>query len=162
MLLGVRYGGSTRIHGLPLDLRCEGHFVVCPWSVSSAGIPYRWLGPIVPVKDLPTLDPTWLRQDQPKQLAVTPDPALDENQRLRRARAYVARIEGAVSGNRGHDCTIRVAGVLIQKFGLTIDQAWPIFLEWNQTCEPPWSEKELLHKLQDALRLRPLFRKEDV
>ena len=40
---------------------------------------------------------------------------------VRRARAYLARVEGAVSGQRGHDRTMRAAGILIQKFGLTID-----------------------------------------
>ena len=71
-----------------------------------------------------------------------------------RARAYLVHIDGAISGQHGHNHTMRVAGILIQKFGLTIDEALPLILEWNQRCEPPWSEKELLHKLQDAYRLR--------
>ena len=41
--------------------------------------------------------------------------------------------------------------------GAAIEQALPLFRLWNQTCEPPWSEKELLHKLQDAFRLRSCF-----
>src|SRR5205807_5418559 len=78
----------------------------------------------------------------------------DSGVMIRRARGYIANIEGAISGYRGHDRTMRVAGVLVQKFGLSIEQAMPLFFEWNEQCEPPWSEKELLHKLQDAHRLR--------
>jgi putative DNA primase/helicase len=40
--------------------------------------------------------------------------------------------------------------VLIQGFGLSIDQARPLLRDWNRRCEPPWSERELEHKLQDA------------
>ena len=73
---------------------------------------------------------------------------------VRRARSYLAHIEGAKAGDRGHDRTFRVACVLAIKFGLTMQQAWPLINEWNEQCEPPWSEKELLHKLQDAFKLR--------
>ena len=65
------------------------------------------------------------------------------------------RNRGRHQRERGHDRTMRAACVLVQKFGLSIAQAWPLFLEWNEQCEPPWSEKELLHKLHDAARLRP-------
>lgn len=76
---------------------------------------------------------------------------------MRRAAGYLSRIEGAISGQSGHNRTFRVACVLVQRFGLRIEQAWPLFQLWNQTCEPPWSDKELLHKLQDAFRLRSGF-----
>src|SRR5437763_726333 len=77
------------------------------------------------------------------------EPIEDADVMVRRARAYIAHVEGAISGQRGHDRTMRMAGILIQKFGLSIEQAWPLILEWNRQCEPPWSERELLHKLQD-------------
>src|SRR5207249_4186347 len=86
-------------------------------------------------------------------------PSDDGDVMVRRARAYLAHVEGAVSGQRGHDRTMRVAGILIQKFGLSIEQAWPLFLAWNEQCEPPWSAKELLHKLQDAERLKSRYLK---
>ena len=69
-----------------------------------------------------------------------------------RARAYVLKIPGAVSGKGGHNTTFRVACTLIQKFGLSIDQAIGPFLEWNKSCQPPWSKAELVHKLQDAAK----------
>jgi hypothetical protein len=96
----------------------------------------------------------WTRQRSRRRVKPATSPEDPEDQLLRRARAYLATIEGAISGQRGHDRTFRAACVLVQKFGLTVAQALPLLLEWNETCEPPWSEKELLHKLQDAERLR--------
>lgn len=68
-----------------------------------------------------------------------------------RARAYVAAIPGAVSGAGGHDQTFSVVCSLV-RFGLSPDEAWPLLLEYNQRCQPQWSERELRHKLDDAFR----------
>jgi hypothetical protein len=67
-----------------------------------------------------------------------------------RAAAYVAKIPGAVSGQNGHDRTFHVACVLVKGFGLSRDEAWPIITTWNATCEPPWTDRELQHKLRSA------------
>jgi hypothetical protein len=67
-----------------------------------------------------------------------------------RARARVDKIPGAVSGQGGHDRTYHVACLLIEGFGLSVDEALPIMRSWNETCNPPWSEADLLHKLEDA------------
>jgi hypothetical protein len=69
---------------------------------------------------------------------------------LNRARLYLAKVPGAVSGDGGHSQTFKVAIKLIHGFALTIEQAWPLFSEWNQRCSPPWTIKELEHKLEDA------------
>ena len=42
---------------------------------------------------------------------------------------------------------------LVHGFALSRAQAWPIMLEFNARCDPPWSEKELAHKLDDAAKL---------
>ena len=67
-----------------------------------------------------------------------------------KARARIARIPGAVSGQGGHDATYRVACLLVEGFALSVADAMPIMQDWNQTCDPPWSEAELLHKLESA------------
>ena len=59
----------------------------------------------------------------------------------------------AISGNRGHDATFAVAAVLVHGFAFSRDLAWPIMLEFNARCDPPWSEKDLDHKLDDATKL---------
>jgi putative DNA primase/helicase len=70
--------------------------------------------------------------------------------RQRRAAAYLARIPGAVSGQRGHDQTFHAACVLVKGFGLTIDEARPLLHDWNKSCAPPWNRAELEHKLKSA------------
>lgn len=69
---------------------------------------------------------------------------------VKRAAAYVERIEPAVSGQRGHSRTFRVACVLAQRFGLTREEAMPILEEFNQRCTPPWREKDLARKYDQA------------
>ena len=69
------------------------------------------------------------------------------------ARAYIRKIPGAISGNGGHNVTFKVARVLVRDFALSEHDAMTLFQEWNETCEPPWSESELRHKLHDASKL---------
>ncbi len=68
-----------------------------------------------------------------------------------RARAYVEKMPGAISGAGGHDATFAVACKLVE-FGLSPDDAWLLLCEYNRRCEPAWSENQLRHKLEDAFR----------
>ena len=69
-----------------------------------------------------------------------------------RARAYLAKLPPAVAGNGGHRATFAAACRLVE-FGLTIEQAAPLFAAWNEThCSPKWTETELSHKLADAFK----------
>jgi len=56
----------------------------------------------------------------------------------------------AISGQSGHNTTFKVACILTQRFGLTEEEGLAVIEEWNQTCEPPWNEKDLRKKLKDA------------
>jgi hypothetical protein len=76
--------------------------------------------------------------------------AIDRQSVMDRAAKYVAKMDQAVSGERGHDTTFHVACTLVLGFGLLPDEAWPIIAEWNQRCAPPWSEKDLRRKLDEA------------
>lgn len=67
-----------------------------------------------------------------------------------RARRYVGKMPAAVSGGGGHNATFHVACVLVQGFGLSPEQAFPLIAEFNQRCDPPWTEKDLWHKLRGA------------
>ncbi len=69
-----------------------------------------------------------------------------------RAEAYVSRIEPAISGSGGHNQTYKVACVLTHGFNLTKGEAFPILRQWNRHCQPPWTDGELEHKLDSALR----------
>jgi hypothetical protein len=67
-----------------------------------------------------------------------------------RARKYLAKMPPAVSGQGGHDATFHAACTLVLGFGLGRTQALTLLSEWNERCDPPWSEKELEHKIDDA------------
>ena len=70
-----------------------------------------------------------------------------------RARRYVEKMPPAISGSGGHNALFAVARVLIHGFDLPEDDAWQILIEYNARCIPPWSERELRHKLSAAGKL---------
>lgn len=67
-----------------------------------------------------------------------------------RARAYIKKMPDAIQGENGSTACFNVARTLVRGFALSIDDAMPILKEYNQSCTPPWSEKELQHKLKSA------------
>jgi hypothetical protein len=70
---------------------------------------------------------------------------------LRRAAAYLDRIPPAISGSGGHSQTYAAATAMVHGFGLDPDAAFNLLWDrYNPRCKPPWSEKELRHKLSDA------------
>lgn len=71
---------------------------------------------------------------------------------LDRALAYLAKLPPAVSGSGGHDATLRAACECV-RFGLSDDEAMAALAEFNQRCQPSWSEHELAHKIADARKL---------
>lgn len=70
----------------------------------------------------------------------------------RRARDYLAQLPPAISGCRGHDTTFMAACWLV-RFGLGNRDAMTLLREFNERCQPPWTEKELSHKLDDARKI---------
>lgn len=69
-----------------------------------------------------------------------------------RAINYVRKMPPGVAGQKGSNATYSAAVALVHGFAMTIPEAKEILLEYhNPFCQPPWSEKELQHKLEDAL-----------
>jgi|SRR6266478_2710480 hypothetical protein len=68
---------------------------------------------------------------------------------------YVAACPVAVSGEHGHDTTLKLAIALVHGFDLSPDMAWEFIQAWNQKCMPPWSERDLRRKLNEAEKLTP-------
>jgi KaiC/GvpD/RAD55 family RecA-like ATPase len=90
---------------------------------------------------------------------------------VERAIKYLAKMPPAVSGQGGHNRCFHAACILVLGFGLSIDEAFAAIQEWNGRCDPPWSERELRHKLESAdkqtgdrnfLRNVPLQRQDSV
>ena len=61
----------------------------------------------------------------------------------------------AVSGQSGHPTTLSVANAIFWGFGLDEQSGWPILVDYNIDCQPPWSEAELRHKMNDAIAKPP-------
>lgn len=68
-----------------------------------------------------------------------------------RALAYLDKMPPAISGQGGHSATYAAATVLVHGFEIDSDRALMLLLEhYNPRCEPPWTEKELQHKVTSA------------
>jgi hypothetical protein len=76
--------------------------------------------------------------------------APDRQTVVERARKYIDRMPAAVSGQGGHDAAFSVARVLVTGFALSDGDALALLREWNPRCQPPWSERELAHKVSSA------------
>lgn len=69
---------------------------------------------------------------------------------LSRVRKYLTAVAGAIEGQGGDKHTYHVACILIHGFALNLDEALPLFLEWNKGCKPPWTKEDLQRKLECA------------
>jgi hypothetical protein len=68
------------------------------------------------------------------------------------ARAYLDKLPAAISGAGGHAAAFAAACWAV-RLGLSDSDALALLLEYNRRCQPPWTEKELAHKLSDARRV---------
>lgn len=67
-----------------------------------------------------------------------------------RVLAYLAKCPPAISGQGGHTQTLKVAYYLSHGFALSDQETLSFLEEYNRRCQPPWSRKELLHKISSA------------
>ncbi len=68
-----------------------------------------------------------------------------------RAIAYLNSMPAAISGSSGHSQTFAAATALVHGFGLEPNRALTILqTDYNPRCVPPWSDRELQHKVQQA------------
>ena len=73
--------------------------------------------------------------------------------RVDRARRYLAKMPGGISGSHGHATTFRAALVLVRGFALEPGDALALLVEiHNPLCQPQWSLPELRHKVRQALQ----------
>jgi hypothetical protein len=91
----------------------------------------------------------WLApKTKPQPTTLTVDVTADLDKRIQ---AYLAAIPPAVELNGGDLQTFTVACALVHGFALSTEQARSYLEAYSARCEPPWSEKELLHKLAKAV-----------
>lgn len=86
-----------------------------------------------------------------RRMARSPVDVVGTSERLRRARGYLRRVEGAVEYKGGDNATYRAACILVLGFDLSPTDAFPLMCEWNDTCSPPWPDTGWLwRKLTEA------------
>ena len=73
---------------------------------------------------------------------IGPDPGAIEK--------YLDSCDPEISGSHGHTTTFNTALKLFDKFNLDKGAALEWMQRYNQKCEPPWSERDLVKKVNDA------------
>lgn len=116
------------------------------WSRLISGTPWEQGAAQANTKALRALPGHWQAADDLRNNRPGSDPL----SAMERARKYVATMPAAVSGQDGHKQTYEVAQVLARGFALPRSESWPLLCEYNTRCQPPWSEKELQHKIESA------------
>lgn len=153
---GVELRTKIKLRKKEIDLLTGPRLSILPPHTNEDGVPYEWLGEGLPaISDLPRANIAWTRERKRREVKRAIEVVDDGDFMVRRARAYVATIEPAVSGQRGHDRFFRVCCKVLHPpprgFGLSVPQATPIILEYSDRCQPPWSDREIEHKIQSAL-----------
>jgi hypothetical protein len=69
-----------------------------------------------------------------------------------RARAYLAAVPPAISGQHGDRHTYQVCCRIVRGFALSDPEALAVLQEWNARCLPPWSQAALTAKIRGARR----------
>jgi hypothetical protein len=69
-----------------------------------------------------------------------------------RARRYVDKLDPAIAGQFGRNAMFRACQVLMRGFALTVEQAFPIALEYDAKNAPPWGPRGVREKLREAFR----------
>lgn len=138
------------VHGIDL-VRGPRQYIVAAPSVVDGGT-YETLTPLsTPL----AVVPEWLLNLALREEARSPrpgtPPTLPRSRLVSRAAAYLRKVPPAVSGQGGHAHTFMTACRLVRGFSLDVDEAYGVMLEWNRTCEPPWSERDLRRKIDQAL-----------
>jgi len=129
---------KTTIKGIQCDIRGEGSYLVAAPSLHPTGESYRRWGEW---KQPPFFQQEWIESVQ----------KIEPGKSSHSVSKYIAKIE-AVSGEGGHNNTFRAA-CKCRDAGVSESEALAMMMEWNLTnAEPPWTAKELLHKVQSAFK----------
>ncbi|MGE3458099.1 MAG: bifunctional DNA primase/polymerase [Kofleriaceae bacterium] len=145
--LGKLLGGRGGV-----DVRADGGEVLLPPSLGRT-----WLAD-EDGEPLPPIPPLWLaalrKAGDPPRAPARHVPLVDDDRRVRRARAYLEKMPGANGhgGQGGHTQTMKAAVAMLIGFDLDEATARALLDEYNVRCDPPWNERELDHKLASATR----------
>ena len=164
---GAKFQSGADLYGFDgLDVRADGAYAVLPPSciITEQGEqarPYRKLsGDFSKIGNVPQ----WLVELERKRQAEKTIPATAaapgggevvpqeaDEQTIERARAYLVKMPEAIEHDKGHVKLLKAATALVIGFRLSDADALAILREdYNPRCVPPWTEKELKHKITEA------------
>jgi hypothetical protein len=153
---GVEIHNHRNHRKVPIDVRGESGLAVAPPSRNAKGA-YVW--EIRPDECEIAEAPAWLVEWCMDESASTPPPPKTSISKMKirgasiedRAIAYLAKMSPAISGSGGHDQTFEAARVVVYGFDLGVEAGFVLLRDhYNPRCQPPWCEKDLRHKCQDA------------
>lgn len=135
-----------------LDTRGAGGFIVVAPSIHASGDRYSWVTAPGEI-ELPEA-PKWLTSQVSKRKSTPPARRplrLVPSDAVERCKRYLEKTADAISGNHGHDTTLRAACECF-RFGLSDAEAREVMTWFNtsKTGGEPWTDRELEHKLTDA------------
>lgn len=133
-----------------LRILSQGTQTVLPPSRSFKGW-YCWKSGFQPGEIPLAPCPDWLlamseKKEKPVAVTFVQDEAIE----IIRGRAYLQECEPCVAGQGGHNKLFKICCHLIHGLHLTQQQTLVVLEEYNAKCQPPWSEAEMRHKVQDA------------
>lgn len=134
-----------------LDVRTDRGYVIAPPSMHPNGSRYTWIN-----EAEPDACPGWLARlvlprETPALDAMPVPTRRSAPDVIERARKWLSRVEPAISGSGGSRVTMHAARGLVVGFDLDPAVAFDLLLhDYNPRCQPPWSGRELLHKVASA------------
>jgi hypothetical protein len=143
-------GNRVGILGRNIDVRAQGGLIVAPPSIHpETNRAYQWEPwDQYSLDKIPVFDPAWLGSNK---CFLSGSNGGEFGPNIRNGVSYIRHIR-AESGNGGHNATFRAACKL-RDSGLSAEEALDALRTWNDTnAEPPWTDKELMHKIRDAYR----------
>jgi hypothetical protein len=143
-----------------IDVRAEGGLIVAAPSIHPTGTRYRWINDKQPVCDTPD----WLfklatspkaRQEAISTHGSRPSedklPPLDERIQKAQTELISGRVAPAIQGQNGSRACLHAAILLVRGYCLPPEAAYDLLWHvYNPLCLPPWSEQELMHKVESA------------
>lgn len=162
-------GLEIRVGGFKPDGVVKQVHSACPPTVGTDGAPRAWSG-CWEVAELPDavfakLEAIAERRaiqteaEEPVSIPIHRDPFAATAPKgggrsaEERAALYLEKIDPAVSGERGHNKAFYAACKIGPGFDLPPEVAFRLIRDlYNPRCQPPWSEKELRHKIDDAYK----------
>ena len=154
---GEKIGCRVGLWNRKSDLRANGGYVATYPSIHpETKQMYEWveMAECIDMTAMTIFDLEWI-MDRPR-VEISNVPCVHESDRVRlihRAESYAATIDPAISGEQGHNKMLYFCGKMLQFFGLSVEEALPIILRYNERCQPPFSMREVLHKIDSIVAM---------